>query len=97
MLLDVSYELLKLEATTQDNKIVDQLLNGHIKPDILRVLITSNKYNVTKDIVEPKEGVFFKLEVGSENKLLQYSTINKKSDKSIHIKKDLQKNYDDRF
>ena len=73
MLLDVSYELLKLEATTQDNKIVDQLLNGHIKPDILRVLIASNKYNIKKDIVEPKDGVFFKLTVGYENNLLQYS------------------------
>ena len=46
MLLKVSYELLKLQAAEdRERSLIDELLNGQIQPDIIRVIIESNYYN----------------------------------------------------
>lgn len=70
MLLGVSYELLKIEYEFKDYSIVDNLLCGCVKPDILRELIQSNHYNPVTKTVKPKKDKFFRLAVGADSKLL---------------------------
>ena len=66
----LSYELLKLAAEQKDEKLIDEVLTGQVKPDILREIIASNKYNVRKGIVEPIKGKEFRITVGNDNNLL---------------------------
>ena len=69
LLFDVSHELIKLEAKT-DDMVVDRLLSGQVKPDILRQLICSNFFNQKIGIVEPKTNMHFRLTTGVNNNLL---------------------------
>ena len=72
MLLKVSYELLKLQAVEKNDTLIDELLNGLVQPDIIRIIINSNYYNKKTGVVEPKPDKFFRLAVGDESELLQY-------------------------
>lgn len=72
MLLSVSYELIKLQATEPHQDLVNNLLNGQVKPDILRELIDSNFFNVKTGIVEPKKDKFYRMVISEEMATLQY-------------------------
>ena len=69
-LLDMCYELLKIAAERNDDGLVEDLLYGQVRPDILRVLITSNFYDTKTKMVLPKPDIFFRLVVGNEGLIL---------------------------
>jgi len=84
-LLDLSYELLKLE--NEKEEFVYELLYSHVKPACLANLICSNYYNSRMGRVEPRADQVFQMVIGQENCILQYSSSLKKA---VIISKNVQ-------
>ena len=96
MLLNLSYELLKIEFEQNDAMLINHLLRGQVKPDILFQLIRSNHYDQKAKMVVPKPDKFFNMSVGAECNLLQY-TNSKFNGSQIEICKNLKDKYLDKF
>lgn len=93
-LLDLSYELLKIEADV--DPFVHDLLQGQVKPNALVDIICSNYYNKKTNKVEPKEKQQFRLVIGPDNHLLQYKS-DSGSKHPISIASNLEKGHVDIF